>query len=93
MTRQKTEDERIRTRAVLVCKDQSFWEFLNVTYHAKVDRTDGATRFLYNHCNIESRGELAHNKYAQDKFKNLDREFMQWQNPIEKQYADNLNRE
>ena len=82
-----------RTRAVLLCQDKSFWEYLNSTAYSGVKSIDGAAECIYDYCDIESRGELAHNKYAEATFRELDREYMQWKNPVDEQYADNLNRE
>ena len=82
-----------RTRAVLLCKDQSFWEFLNATHYSGIKSIEGAIECIYKYCDIESRGELAYNKYAQDTFRDLDRQYMKWSNPVDEQYADNLSRE
>lgn len=93
MNEYKNTGATTRTRAVLLCKDESFWEFLNATAYSGVKSAEGASECVYDHCDIESRGELAHNKYAESKFKELDRQYMQWKNPVDEQYADNLNRE
>lgn len=89
-----SEGEKLRVRAVLLCKDKLFQEWVGkFTRHNLLwfEATElGATHYIYNICDIKSRSELATNKFAQDKFKGLLAEFDSWK--LENQYADNLDR-
>ncbi len=89
----KTEGENLRTRAVLLCREKKFQEFcaFYVGGTIAVNEKD-ATGVLYCACRIQSRGELATNIAAQSLFKELDRKYLQWLNPIDELYADNLSR-
>lgn len=87
-----TTDGKLRIRAVMLCKEEAFQAFV---YENSGD--DGlwykpsekmATQNLYDACNIKSRSELATNPEAQEKFRELDQQFKDWQ-----RYGDNLNRE
>lgn len=88
---EKTIGEKLRTIAVLLCKEKQFWDFLNATSYDGVISQQHAVECLYDYCDIESRGELAYNVHAQERFKELDREYMQWAN-LDSQYADNFSR-
>jgi hypothetical protein len=72
--KQPTEGERLRTRAVLLCKDPEFQKWFckdpgefNVEHWAAIQLRDI--------CGIDSRSELATNKAAQEKFLALERQF------------------
>lgn len=86
---------RIRTRAVMLCKDVKFWDFIasNLALVNMPKPEEFAKGYICKKCNIESRSELTSNKEAQSKFKKLDQRFIQWLNPIDEIYADNLERE
>jgi hypothetical protein len=86
MTRQKTEGERIRTQACILCGKQKFWDYMGVADNKS------ATEALYEQCGIESRKELVSNEEAQAAFKNLNQQYNDWLNPLEEQYAENLSR-
>lgn len=92
----KEEGDKLRVRAVLLCKDDSFQEFAyyNITgeHHHKYDETceEMTINILRNYCNIKSRSELTTSTEAQNKFKELLLRYDQWK--LEQTYADNLNR-
>ncbi len=95
-TTEQSEGERLRTRAVLLCKDAAFQEYIS-TFHIKyMDglkysiSEDGAIQAIYDNCDITSRSELSHNRNAQDSFNILLRNFREWK--TSQQYADNLSR-
>ena len=72
----KTEGERLRTRAVLLCKDRQFQEWLEAGDLWQPDvREDYSKQILYQKCGIASRSELATNKAAQEKFLALERQY------------------
>ena len=95
---EKTRGEKIRTRAALLCKNVKFQEFCytkKVTFQVdpKNPYTEELAKFVVcNECKIYSRSELAENENAQKKFIALNKEFQEWLNPIENQYADILSR-
>ncbi len=97
-TTEKSEGERLRTRAIMLCKDDLFLQYIAVldTEYARTDigyaPTENAARLaICYYCNIKSRSELAHNKNAQEAFNVLLRNFREWK--VSNQYADNLSRE
>ena len=65
----KTERERLRTRAVLLCKDKGFQEL-----HGCMDE-GGAAYFVKYACRIKSRSELATNVEAQKRFLEIERQY------------------
>lgn len=91
---QQTEGDKLRTRAVMLCKSFAFQEYIrSLNLGAWVRETDFneySKILLCRLCNIKSRSELATNLEAQQKFKELDRKFKNWQ--FENNYADNLHR-
>jgi len=95
---EKTTGEKIRIRAVMLCKNVKFQEFCytkKITFQVdpKNPYTEGLAKFVIcNTCKIYSRSELATSQIAQDKFKLLYKEYQNWENPVEKQYADILSR-
>lgn len=84
----KTEGEKLRTRAVLLCKDKLFQEYAAILPEYASEYA--AIMHLKNECDIESRSELAHNIEAQTKFKELLAKYDTWK--LENQYKDNLGR-
>lgn len=97
-TQEQTEGERLRTRAIMLCKDDDFTEFCNnlwtIPYNLREknieQREKIAANWIYKSCNIKSRSELATNTEAQEKFKQLLDKYKTWQ--IENQYKDHLDR-
>lgn len=89
-----TEGEKLRIRAVMLCKDSEFHDFVKsqTSLGSTTDPQGYNRHFICRYCQIKSRSELATNIEAQKKFKELDRKYKEWLNPIENQYADNLNR-
>ncbi len=91
---EKSEGERLRIRAVMLCEDESFKEFATILYGYSIcdkkDMEGYAKQVIYLHCDIKSRAELANNIEAQRKFKELDQKFKDWQ--FEQNHADNLGR-
>lgn len=95
---EKTEGEKLMTRAVMLCKDNDFAEFCNSQYMYPHDfdnivaegREKLAIDYIYHQCQIESRSELITNEDAQVRFLGLLRQFDAWK--VSKRYADNLSR-
>jgi hypothetical protein len=76
--RPPTEGERLRTRAVLLCKDERFQEWCNQCIGGRsYDHWDEemARQVILSQCGIDSRSELALSIPAQEKFRNLERQF------------------
>ena len=86
---QKTEGEKLRTRSVLLCKDEQFQNYAEYTLPSGAYEDCGLS-LVYQRCNIKSRSELATNIDAQNKFKQLLENFNQWK--LEQKYSDNLDR-
>lgn len=88
------EGERLRTRAIMLCKDVNFWSYITFLYDYTTEELNNpeilATNEIYRMCNITSRSELATNVGAQESFKNILSLFITWK--IENQYKDNLKR-
>ncbi len=83
--KEQTEGEKLRLRAVMLCKDKSFQE-----YFVGVTEEDTARHAVLTLCNIKSRAELAYNIKAQDRFRNMLERYKNWQ--AEQAYSDNLER-
>ena len=94
-TTEKTEGEKLRKRACILCKEVDFQLFVSAGSQASLNEHGWeiyATKCIYLHCNIKSRKELVTNKEAQEKFKALDRKYKEWLKPtIEEQYPDNIS--
>jgi len=86
---EKSEGEKLRIRAVMLCGDREFQDYAEDILPSGV-YSDCALELVYRYCDITSRSELTHNEEAQEKFKQLDRGFHAWK--VEQQYADNLSR-
>lgn len=90
----KTEGEKLRIRAVMLCEDRNFQIYVSKsTIHHETwlaDNVQGATRYIYECCRIKSRSEIATDIVAQNKFKELLEDFKSWQ--TEQQYSENLGR-
>lgn len=97
-TQEQTEGDKLRVRAVMLCRDDNFVEFCNkhwiTPYNLRDKNIDErekiAVWWIYHFCNIESRSELTTNIEAQNKFKELLEKYKTFQ--LENQYADNLER-
>lgn len=86
-----SEGDKLRVRAVMLCKDRGFQIFLeSLDKEIIVFNENHAREFLLNYCNIASRSSLAINVIAQNLFKNLLERYKDWQ--FENKYSDNLNR-
>lgn len=81
---EKSEGDKIRERACILCGDRDFQEWLGLYSE------ESTASYMRRYCNIKSRSELTTNKEAQAKFKELDRKFKSWK--FEQRYADNLER-
>jgi hypothetical protein len=72
---EKTEGERLRTRAVLLCKDDRFQKWIGVWSHPELSGQtvleDMAAAILREQLGIDSRSELALSIPAQAKFREL----------------------
>lgn len=86
-----TEGEKLRTRAVMLCKEREFQIFLeSLDKNMVVFNESHARDFICEYCHIKSRSELSTNIEAQRELKELLEMYRDWQ--TENQYADNLNR-
>ena len=85
----KTEGEKLRTRAVLLCQETDFKNFIFAT-SVFSDTEEGARQMILRACEITSRSKLATDIHAQDKFKALLEKYKDWQ--FEQQHKDNLAR-
>lgn len=89
----KSEGEKLRQRACILCGEYQFWQFLDTFRMGKVTCDDHARVVFYGLCNISSRKELVTNKEAQEKFKELDRVYIEWSKPsVDETYKHNLER-
>ncbi len=94
----KTDGDRARIRAVMLCKEEKFYTFLLNTKAAPTkgayqNKEEWCIECLYTKCDISSRSELTYNVEAQKKLKQLERSYQNWLFPAEEIYADNLSRE
>lgn len=79
-TRVPTDGERIRTRAVMLCKDPAFFEWLNAERPMKrieshMSREDWTQMVLKERLGIGSRSILAHDPEAQKRFLLLEAQY------------------
>lgn len=89
----ESEGDKVRVRAVILCKEESFARFLDATsYNLAEFNEQAAKECLIDYCGIFSRSELTTNPEAQKKLKELDRQYKEWLNPVDEQYKDNLER-
>lgn len=96
---EKTRGEKLRIQAAILCKNPKFQEFcyqlekrINVDEYG-LSSEDGTKLILCDRLKILSRSEIAHDKNVQEKFKQFYKEYNDWLNPVDEQYADNLSRE
>lgn len=88
---QQTEGDKLRVRAVMLCRDLLFQSFLaHKTGLVSQAPEERARNYILNRCMIISRSELTHNLEAQAKFRELLAKFDSWK--LQNQYQDNLNR-
>jgi len=92
---EKSEGKKLLARAHCICGEEGFYSFLlndrpHATKGAYQSHEDWCVECLYARCNIKSRSELTTNPAAQEKFKQLDQKFKDWQ--FEQRNADNLSR-
>lgn len=90
-----SEGEKLRTRAVLLCKDYLFQVFvakdMGYTVKEMMFNAPAICRtYIVDSCAISSRSELATNPRAQESFKMLLERYKTWQ--LENNYKDNLGR-
>ncbi len=86
----QTEGEKLRTRAVMLCKDRNFQEWVATLTFARYGAEGDAVNYIYDKCNIKSRAEIAANIKAQHLFRDILDEYEAWK--VSNQYADNLSR-
>lgn len=95
-TVEKTEGEKLVTRAGILCKQADFQNFCmrnlqyGFEYGSPEQRGSAAKLSIYTYCDIKSRKELATNKEAQIKFQILLGEFSNWK--FEQNYSDNFSK-
>ena len=90
---EKSEGDKIRERACILCNEENFWDFLKLNHeHSAQQKEYLACQKIYELCNISSRKELVTNEEAQKVFKDLMIEYGNWGKPsIEEQYKHNLD--
>ena len=88
---EKSEGDKLRVRAVMLCKTNPFWDYVSrVDSYDVVVGESAAIQYICRICNINSRSELTTNIEAQKLFRELDQKFKDWQ--YENSYQGNLNR-
>lgn len=76
--------EKMVSSAGLLCRNESFWEFLEQTQmdawdgKATVDNEEDAVAIVYHICGIKSRKELRSNDFARQWFEQLRKDFIEW---------------
>jgi len=76
--------EKMVSSAGLLCRNESFWEFLEQTQmdawdgKATVDNEEDAVAIVYHICGIKSRKELRSNDFARQWFEQLRKDFIAW---------------
>lgn len=89
----KTEGEKLRIRAVLLCKNKDFQSYI---YHTVGDNNlwrpneESAKQYMLKTCCIDSRSELVTDKDAAQTFLNIEDSFKDWL--FEQQHQHNLKR-
>ena len=66
--------------AGMICRDQTFWDFLQEQGYIFTKNELEATEWLYDYLDISSRADLKTNHMAQMRFEKLNEEFKQWKN-------------
>lgn len=72
------ERERAVKLAAILCKEESFWEFLNDTGEIFECNENEAATWLRNRLNIKSRSELKTNPEARIQLEQINKEYMKW---------------
>jgi hypothetical protein len=87
------EGAKLRTRAVMLCKDEEFQNFvMTLQVPGVIMACEAAAKLaVLEKCEINSRSEFTHNPEAQEKFKQLVNKFQDWK--FENNYSHNLERE
>ena len=88
---EKSEGEKLLALSHIRCNDIDFLRYIRIVLNYRGNTTDDAAHCIYMECNIKSRSELTTDVAAQEKFRELDQKFKDWQ--WEQQNHDNLNRE
>lgn len=91
MPPEKKKQDKVITSAVMLCKNEKFWEYLNEvnseqpTEPYRLDWADievkdeeTAKKWVCLYCEVESRSDLADNNNARDKFLGLVGDFEWW---------------
>lgn len=90
----KTKGEKLRIRAIMLCKDSQFQDFAayNTIFSVKagLEAEEVAKKYILRICRIDSRGELASRVAAQIEFEDMLEKYKDWQ--AENNYSENLNR-
>ena len=92
---EKSEGDKLRERACILCGEGSFFRWLcdYAGYSfTGINKERHCKESIYKHCGIKSRTELVTNKEAQAKFRELDRKYQDWLNPVDEIYKANLER-
>lgn len=84
----KPKDMSLVTRAVMLCKNGYFHNFLAEAHGIEERNESSAVLALYSLCGMSSRSELASNDDAQSNFKELLERYEQWK--TEKNYGEYL---
>lgn len=79
MDREKEfEADRAVKYAAILCKDETFWEFLNDSGEIFECNEKEATAWLRTYLDIKSRSELKTNVDARKKLDNLNKDYIKW---------------
>jgi len=91
---EKSEGEKLRIRAVMLCKEESFHRFVAQSgFELLADTTEEdneiiCKEYILVSCGINSRAELTKDKRAQSHFRILDEAYKEWCKPsVEEQYS------
>jgi len=93
--KEKSEGEKLRERACILCQEEEFQSWIieldTPGFHNYSGMVlDFCKNAVYKHCNIKSRSELATNKEAQTKFRQILDRFNQWKS--QNRYGDDLDK-
>ena len=74
------EGKRAVTRAVMLCKDDKFWQYLVEIGERGTDKNpeEAARGFLCQRLGISSRSEIKDNHSAQERLKGLLKQYLEW---------------
>lgn len=64
--------------AGIICRDPDFWDFLFNRMDIFEKNEENAINFIYDHCKIKSRKELASTQEATTLFNLIKKEFQEW---------------